>query len=67
MPELIPAPRVSFDLSAEEYSRLALAKHDASCRECGRPGSDSRCGLGARYEAATRTSNDDIPGYRVGI
>lgn len=67
MPEPIPAPRVSFDLSAEELAALALAKHDRGCRECGAEGSDSRCPAGERYAAAATRSNHDIPGYRVGI
>lgn len=65
MRDVIPPPRVSFDLTAGEYASLALAKHDASCRECGRPDSDSRCTIGTQYEAAAQATNNDIPGYRA--
>lgn len=63
MRDLIPPPRVSFDLTAGEYASLALAKHDASCRECGGDNSDSRCTIGAQYEASARATNGDIPSF----
>lgn len=59
----IPAPRVPGDLTAAQYAVLALIAHDRSCRECGRPGSDSRCPAGERFEAATRTDRSWIPAY----
>lgn len=65
MSDRIPAPRVSFDLTADELARLALAKHDRTCHECGSETSDSRCPAGERYIEACRNTNDDLPGYRA--
>lgn len=63
MPELIPAPRVSFDLTADEYARLALNAHDRACPTCRHDG-DGRCPRGRLLAAAIgRAGDEDLPGY----
>lgn len=62
MPDLIPAPRVSPELTAAEYVALALEAHLKACPTC----RNELCPTGAHLEAASRTDRSWIRAYPEG-
>lgn len=67
MPDLIPLQRTALgQFDDTQFASWTLEAHDARCRECGNPKSDSRCPQGERYLDATRTDMSWIPSPRIG-
>ena len=64
---LIPLQRTALgQFDDQQFAAWTLEAHDARCRECGSPNSDSRCPAGERYADACRPDLSWIPEPRTG-